>query len=380
MMSALLAGLAMAWAVNCKPPLIVFTLVVLAAAYRPISGSLGRLHKPTLLPGCLICLCVVLGVVAMKAYDAYKFPPGTDDPFAEYAKLYGPWITSNPFPALAGLALSPSCGAFWYCPTLILSLRGWGVWRQQYRWFCVAVLVASLWFVLGISFLPFFKGEPCWGPRYLTPMFAVLWVFVPSAIATVRLSTAKFILGLGLAVQLLGLTVDPVRLFVQIPLRWNYFNEHPWLVFDAQISHLIQRPREIVEVLTPQNEPAVEFNPAPLPTHAGAITTGAPFATTIVGMMPTTATPGPLNAAITFWPAVGLQQPLMTQNALRRYHVFNAPRPWVVSQWYLREETRPVDLVRTIAALLALASIGSLLMLGFGRGVVLTQQNCSTTR
>ena len=50
----------------------------------------------------------------------------------------------------------------------------------------VAVQLAACLGLLGfVSFLTFFKGEPCWGPRYLTPAFALLWVFVPSSLERV---------------------------------------------------------------------------------------------------------------------------------------------------------------------------------------------------
>jgi len=389
-LGALVAALAMAWAVNCKPPLVFFTLPVLAAAYRqrlplrpqqflslfiptvrpPAGGQGGKWGKVVgqslhLLPAGLIGLGVVLGVIGYKTYHAYKFPPGTDDVFAAYSKLYGPWTTPNPLPGLAGLALSPSCGMLWYCPTLFLSWRGWRDWRAGQRWFCLAVLAASLMFVVSISFLPFFKGEPCWGPRYLTPVFALAWVFVPAALASVRLGAAKAVLALGVAVQLLGLSVDPIRLFVDIPLLWNYFNDHPWLVFDGQISHLVQRPREIVEVLVPSDVPAPEFNPGPLPTHAGGINTGPPIITSIVGLMATFPAPGPLNTAASFLPAGCLQQPIITKQVARRYHIFNAPRPWPLSQWYLPPDSRPVDLGRTMELLMVLGLAGLALMVWF---------------
>jgi hypothetical protein len=352
-LGAVVAGLAMAWAVNCKPPLVFFTLVVLAAAYRP-TVSLRR----QFLPAGLVCLSVVLGVIGYKVYHSYKFPPGTTDVFAAYGKLYGSWTTINPLPGLAGLALSPSCGVLWYCPTLFLSWRGWLAWRERQRLFCMAILATSLMFVASISFLPFFKGEPCWGPRYLTPVFAIVWIFVPAALMTVRMEMAKLVLGLGLMVQLLGLSVDPIRLFVQIPLLWNYFNDYPWLVFDANISHLVQRPRELVEVLTPQATPAAEFSPAPLPTHAGCISAAAPPLTSIVGLMASPCAPGPLNGALGVWPTYNLEVPIATQNAVHHYHIFNAPRPWVFSQWYLAEEARPVNLGNSIYLLASLGALG----------------------
>src|SRR5439155_12659521 len=105
-------------------------------------------------------------------------------------------------------------------------------------------------------FLTFFKGEPCWGPRYLTPVFALWWVFVPAGAEGVRRGLVATLLGLGVLVQVLGLSVDPIRVFMRTPLLFDYYVTHPWLGFDPAIAHLFQRPGELVEILG-QREPAV---------------------------------------------------------------------------------------------------------------------------
>jgi hypothetical protein len=356
LLGAAVAGLALAWAVNCKPPLAFFALAVLAAGYRP-QVSLRR----QILPAVLVCAGVLAGVAFYKVYHAYKFPPGTTDTFAEYEKQFGPWTTTNPLPGLTSLAFSPSCGILFYCPTLLLSWRGWSVWRQRYRLFCLAVVAPSLLFVLFVAFLPFFKGEPCWGPRYLTPVFALWWVFAPTAAA--KVSTRAGLLTLGCVVQLLALSVDPMRLFLQVPLDWNYYNYAPWLTFDAQTSHLVQRPREIIEVLQPPDPPAPNYSPAPVATHAGCLATGGPTVTSMVGLMACPLAPAPLNVTLAWWPTAAAQRGPLTHGSLPLYHIYNAPRPWFASQWYLAEERRPVDLVRTIEFLVACGLGGLVLML-----------------
>jgi hypothetical protein len=356
LLGAAIAALAMAWAVNCKPPLVFFILPVLAAGYRPQVD-----WRRQLAPAALACFGILVGVVFYKLYHAYKFPPGADNVFAEYEKTHGSWTTPNPLPGLFSLMLSPSCGVLWYCPTLFLSWRGWRAWRDGQRWFCTATVAASLLFVGFICFLPFFKGEPCWGPRYMTPMFALWWVFVPAAAASASAAMVRWLLGLGAAVQLLGLSVDPIRLFIQIPLLWNYFNDYPWLTFDGGISHLVQRPREIVEVLTPRDQPLPEFSPAPLPTHAGSINTGPPAVASFAGLLAAPSSPGPLNLTVALFPTSAAQMPVVTRQALNKYHIFNAPRPWIFSQWYLSEQARPVDMPATIELLGGAALAGLLL-------------------
>ncbi len=354
-LGAVVAGLAMGWAVNCKPPLAIFTLPVLAAAYRP---QLPLLRQWA--PAAIVCLGGLLGVGIYEAYEAYKFPAGAVEP--EYLTGKPPQWTPNPLPGLAGLALSPGCGMLWYCPPVFLSWCGWRIWRghRRQRPFCFAVLGASVVFTVFLSFLTFFKGEPCWGPRYMTPVFALWWVFVPAGCASVRIGVARTVLVLGVAVQMLALSVDPQRLFVQIPLHWGYYNAFPWLGFDGSISHLIQRPRELVEVLTPRDAPVPEYSPAPLPTHAGGINTCPAWATSLIGLM---AGPGSaLNGSAAMRPISIVQAPVLTQAALTRYHIFNSPRPWPISQWYLSEQARPVDLGKTIALLAAGGGLGLGLM------------------
>jgi hypothetical protein len=355
-LGAALSGLALGWAVNCKPPLILFALPALAALYRAEVPWRRQLATALLLvPG------LALGIVFFKAYDAYKFPPGSDDIAALNVRMNGPIWTSNPVPGLMSLAVSPSCGALWYCPTLFLSWRGWRAWRERQRLFCVATLATALLFTCFISFLTFFKGEPGWGPRYLTPVFALFWVFVPAALQDVRVGLARATLALGATVQLLGLSVDSQRLFVQLPLHWNYYMVYPWLGFDATISHLLQRPREIVEVLSPDETPAPYYSPAPLPTHAGGLPTGPPVVASLGGLMGTPMGPGALNTVTTIRPAAQLQMPVLMQGAVQKYHIFRSPRPWVFSQWYLAERDRPVDLSGTLALGLGAALAGVVL-------------------
>jgi hypothetical protein len=358
-LGAAIAGVAMAWAVNCKPPLVLFALPVLAALYTPRLG-----WRKLLFAGSLLCAGILGGVCFFQLYQAYKFPPGTTDVYAEYCRLHGNLTTINPAPGLAGLAVSPACGVLWYCPTLFLSWRGWRVWLRQHKGFCLAVLAASFLFVVSICFLPYFKGDPAWGPRYLTPVFALAWVFVAAALGSVRLTTVRIVLGLGLAVQLLGLSVDPLRLFVQLPLRWNYFNDDPWLVFNGQISHILQRPREIAEVLAPRDKASPEFNPGPLPTHAGCISNGSQqCGVSISGLMAAPGAPGPLNATLSMWPTFATLQPAYTKLALEHYYIFNSPRPWIFCQWYLTPDARPVDLGATIGLLASLGLAGFALQL-----------------
>jgi hypothetical protein len=359
LLGAAAAGLLLGWAVNCKQPLGLFVLPTLAALYRP-----GVALRRQLAPLGLVLAGLALGGIAYKAYDWYKFPPDTCEPDRLAQQIFGRVWADNPLPGLAGLALSPSAGALWYCPTLLLSAFGWRRWRRTRSGFCAAALAASLLFALFVSCLTFFKGEPCWGPRYLTPVFALWWVFVPAAAARLRRPLAALVLALGALVQLLALSVDPERLFLRLGLPENYSIDHPWLAFDQGLSHLLQRPGEIREILAcPERAP--EFTPGPTPTYAPTLPSGLPVvATSTVGLAASPPGCGPLSAAA----ALPLRAPpyyrACTRAALRRYHVFSSLRPWWLSQQYLALAERPVRLAGTLLLLTGLGVAGLAVMAG----------------
>jgi hypothetical protein len=361
--SASVAGIALAWAVNAKQPLGIFAFVVLAAMYRPELG-----FRRQLLPWAVTLFWLVAGCVACVVYERYKFPPGTSDPNAEFVKNYGDIYTPNPLPGLASFALSPACGIFLYCPTLYLALRGWWSWREKERVFCGCAAAASLLFMVFLSFVTFFKGEHGWGPRYLTPMFAIWWVFVPSAVQRVRVFVLRGVLALGVIVQLLALTVDPTRLFLMTPVQLDYFLYDPWLTFDPQLSHLLQRPREIAEIVS-AHDPEPEFAPATLTTHAGGLhELQACFAAQMIASS-LSLTASPIHPALQFTAnyALGAQAtvrrlPDIYQQLGHRYHIYNSLRPWCLSQRVLPAEARPVDHEHTLLLLLALCAAGVAMM------------------
>jgi hypothetical protein len=362
LLGPVLAGLAMAWAFNCKGPLGLFVLPVLVLCYRSDMPKLRRLAR----------LAVVIGLVAAGgvlhfAYEAYTFPPGTTRPAEQFVRLYGPIWTANPLPALAGFAASASAGVFFYCPTFYLTIRGW--WTSYRasklnpdeglaRVFCLCLAIACGLFTLFFCFVTFYKGDPAWGPRYLTPMFAVGWLFVPAALPQVRAFVFRSMLVLGLVVQLLALSVDPMRLFLTTPVHFAYFHENPWLGFNPQLSHLLQRPREIIESVKSHDQMR-DFSPAPLPTSAVDLNYPRTiFTAQAIGFTFSADGREPLHLLAFTQASVQLGMPEAYQHMGRSYGMYNTLRPWWISQRSLPVVRRPVDL-RTATDLL-------LLLLGAG--------------
>jgi hypothetical protein len=164
-------------------------------------------------------------------------------------------------------------------------------------------------------------------------VFAVFWLFTPAAAARLHVGRVAVCLGLGLVVQLLALTLDPHRLYIRVGLQPKVLLAYPEFHFDMRASHLLQRPREVYEVLTSPVR-SEQFTPAPRPTYA-----------------------------------IPLPDPLVDDaESLHEYHVFNSLRFWWACQWYLPPDERPVDLARALAILLGLAASGAGLMAAGLRG------------
>ena len=129
--------------------------------------------------------------------------------------------------------------------------------------------------------------------------------------------------------QLLALSVDPHRLYLQRHLWSTFFMADPWVYFDPAVSHLTNRPREIVEILSSREAPAAAFTPARSPTYCL-----------------------PILDYIREGPA-----------GVHKYRVLSSFRPWWISQRYLPPEARPVDLRFTATLLASGFAAGLLLML-----------------
>jgi hypothetical protein len=320
---ALASGLALGWAFNCKQPLGVFVLPMLALIWYRQTPARRSWLKPALLVAGLAA-----GVAVYKGYDWYKYPP---EAVAAHASLWadaGPVWTANPIPALLSLTFSPGAGVLWYCPTLLITLYGLAAAVRRDRAVGLALVAASAIFLLFHCFLAFYKGDPSWGPRYLTPMLALWWLWAPDGAAQLPRRLVATLLAFGVVVQLLALSVDPQRLHLERAMPSAVYAQPGWLHFDPAYSHLLNRPREIGEICS-RASPATAYTPAPSPTFATPCIRGTVSDLT---------------------------------EAIRQYQVFASLRPWWVHQQYLPPDDRPVDLAQTVLLLAALSGGGLLLM------------------
>jgi hypothetical protein len=322
LVGAIVTGLLLGLAFNAKQPLVCFALVALALNDEPAQSRRKRL-----LNALLIAAGAIAGVVAEQAYDAYKFPSQIS---ADLMKYYGSAYGNHQLAAFAVLSVSLGAGAVWYFPPMILCLIGVGRRWTADRRLVVALILSSLPFLAFICSLSFFKGDLCWGPRYLTPWFAILWLFAPWGAAKMRTLLLSLILFAGFTVQVLALSVDMHRLYIQKDVS-GFGKVYPWLYFNPELSHLCNRPREIIEIARDQT-PAAEYSPSLSPTF-----------TFPVFDPPYLEKRGP--------------------DVVLRYRMLNSFRPWWASMSYLSPEQRPVDLGKTAMLMLAIAAVGGGLVL-----------------
>jgi hypothetical protein len=327
---AVVGGLMVGLAYHCKQPLGLFVLPVLGAngdRSRGLAAQLGRLLL-------ILALCLSL-IAACQLYDLYKFPPGATQAHAEMMKAYVPVWTDRPQVSLLALSFSLSAGFVFYNPVIVLSIAGWNAWRRTDRDYCDGLTFAIGGFVLIISFLTFFKGDPAWGPRYLTPVFAVLWIFAPAGARLVRRWVVAAVLTLGLIIQLGALCIDPHRLYVEKGLPSGFYVSTPELYFHPALSHLLQRPREILDAWNSRHEPAPCFTPAPTPTFA--------------------------------FPVLDFVE--RGPESVQKYQVLKGTRFWWWSYAELDRPSRPVVLENTAVLLVLLAAAGlAMQVAGAGTG------------
>jgi hypothetical protein len=312
---ALLAGLAVGAAVNWKPPLGIFILPTIALAGWPPKKGLDRFLA--------IVAGLVIGLVVYYFYEWLRFPPWYERPPIKYNP---PVWNPNPFAAAVALLVSPACGAVWYCPPVILGLAGVIRAYRSDRVWAGSIMIACAGFFASICAFAFFKGNIAWGPRYLTPVFAVLWLFTPAAAAVAGRVRTRLLLGLGVIVQLLALATDPHRVYIVDKFPPDLLFMDYAFYYDLRTSHVLARPAEIWDVLAHETYPD-KISPAPSPTYA--------------------------------LPPPG--DDLIYPDMARRNRIFASLRPWWCWQRHLAPADRPVDIGRTAALLIGVAAIGAMM-------------------
>lgn len=320
--AAAVVGLLMGIAFNCKPPLVFFAAPALAAGWNGEWPDRRRVARwAIMLSG------IALGVAGYKLYDLYKFPPSTWAANAETMRSgYALMWPGNIWAGLLGLTVSPGVGAIWYWPPLVVGIAGVVAWYRREQWFALSLGLAGAVFLTFIATMTFFAGDPNWGPRYLTPLFALLWLFAPAGAARFKRPAVAALLAVAFVVQLGALSVEPLRLYIERGLTSSFFLNSPWAYFRPDCSQLLARPRQIAQIARGDGPLPERFTPAVRPT------------------LPVTVDPGK-------------DGPLTVE----RYWVLSSWRPWWTSLRHVPMSERPIDLDAALRNLLAAAGAGALL-------------------
>jgi hypothetical protein len=279
----------------------------------------------------------LVGLVAWVLFNEYRFGTwlysgkGTNHPAA-----FG-----NPILGLLGLTTSPGKSLLLYSPPSVVALFGLRRLAHQRQRLGMAIGFASATYVALISSLTFYGGDWCWGPRYFVPvlpLFALGLPWIDSVFPANRLMI-RGVIALGIAVQLLGLTLDHHRFFYSRSLPAFFWANEPTFYFKH--SALLSRPGEIMESARIGVPPeATTFRPGPYPESV----TYAVF-----GHWGDPETPLPV------W--------------MRKFKVFWLPRPWPLWLAALPLEQRPTRLVTVVPLLLIIGSLGSVLAYSSAAGL-----------
>ncbi|HVA47607.1 MAG TPA: hypothetical protein VNH11_14655 [Pirellulales bacterium] len=321
--AAVVSGSLLGLAFNCKPPLALFLPVAVAALW-----DARRSKHERWLQARIVFFCAAVGVIGYEAYDLWKFPPSTWKALADAREEYVAMWPGSPLAGFLSLLVSPGMGALGYWPAIVIALFGLVAWRRQQRLIAGMTGLSCLFFLAFIGSIRFFSGEPAWGPRYLTPVFALLWLVVPAGATRLRWPIAASLLALSFIIQLAGLSIDTLRFFSgENELAVEGFLNDPWTYFRPGRSQLLARSRQIWEVMSYDGPAPKSFSPAKKPSL-------------------------PLTFDLT------AKEPLEAT----RHHTLSTFRPWWCAYPYLAADERPVDLRFALKLLLATAVSGLMLL------------------
>src|SRR5581483_6712599 len=232
------------------------------------------------------------------------------------------------FIGLPGLLVSPGKSIFLYSPPIILGLIGIRrLWRVAPQ---VGLSVATTSFVLlmFLSKISFFGGDWCWGPRYLVillPLWALAFPFLPKG-NIVRVLAITIVV-IGFAVQVMALSVDHYRFFLENDLPGHFWADEPG--FYMRKSALFARAGEMMSLSQGVPRSALQFTQTP---YEGTLTY------CIFGVRP-------ING-------------LRLSQWIKQYQVFYLPRPWPLWMREIDPEQRPINLEAWVIAMMLMLGIG----------------------
>src|SRR5262249_31422388 len=235
-----------------------------------------------------------------------------------------------PLAGILTLLVSPGKSIFLYSPPLILGILGVRHLRRRNPEIALGILSSSVVLVLFLSCISFAAGDWCWGPRYivvLLPLWALGFPFL--AHTNLRRALVHAIVGLGLIIQVLGLSVEHQRFFFAKGLDDYFWAEDPWVYFKH--SALFTRVGETISLREGPPPTAHWFTPLPVPDWATYSALGPPLS------VPRSSAP--------IW--------------MRNFKIYFLPRPWPLWMPWINPALRPISLQAWIWSVVTVILVGS---------------------
>jgi hypothetical protein len=252
-----------------------------------------------------------LGAGLMVLYNIYRF----NDPL-DFGYRTSNWQTPF-YRGLYGLTLSPGKGILWYAPVIVLGLASFRPFARRWpreAWLCAGV---PLGYLLFHSAYTYWEGGWSWGPRLILP--ALPFILLPaSAILDHRRQrpaaelALALILVLGLVIQIPAIGGNYAHTLQRIYAVWpDEFQTR--VLYRPASSPVIGQWQSLLEVTANLRDPEARAQITDLVARAEADDT----------LM---LTDSPMEAS-------RLEQ--------QKILAFNLPDLWLVSAFWLRQETGP---------------------------------------
>jgi hypothetical protein len=244
-----ISGFAAGLAVATKVAHLVVVLPFLI--WAAVLGWQGSRHRGAVVYPLYWSLCFSAWLAAIAAYNWTRFGSALETGYGREAGSF----TAAFVVGFSGLVASPAKGIFWYCPVLLLSLAGaLAFWRRN-RLCALAILAASVAWLLLISRYYQWFGGGSWGPRFLVPLLP-LWI-LPAAEIFARWRHGKAwqvaivaLVGASLVVSVAPLLVTFSDL--EAPLAWSdtVLADAGWRLHESPLLRSLEKLPEAVAVTT----------------------------------------------------------------------------------------------------------------------------------
>jgi len=277
----------------------------------------------------LLCAgtAVTVGLALSFTYNNLRFGSFLDDgklrPELHPFPLFG-----NPLAGLVTLLLSPGKSVFLYSPPLILGLLAILHFRVIQRAVAFTVVTTSIVLISFLSCILFVGGDWCWGPRYLAPLLPLWALGLPFLGGKIRREVVLSIIGAGLIIQMLALSVENQRFFFERSLPAYFWAYDPWFYFKH--SALFARVSETISLSKGLPSNAQFFNSIPISDWCTY---------TILG------------------PPVNLPSGRIPEWMLH-FKIYYLPRPWPLWMSWIKPAMRPINLQAWVYTLLGILGIG----------------------